>query len=104
MKAILCCGRVGLAVNGLQRIDGYVRVDGCRLQCFVAEKLLDAPDAGPALPHVGGAGVADQVTTAGGRGAELFCGGGKRPLLVGVAGGTMTWGVQGGAFLSRFAH
>jgi hypothetical protein len=41
-----------------------LRVDGCRIEAFVAKELLDVADIGPALQHVGRTGVPQEVAGA----------------------------------------
>ena len=57
--------RMGGGVDFGQVIEGDVGVELGGFQALVAQEGLDDPDVGPALEHVGGAGVAEQVAGAG---------------------------------------
>ena len=52
-------------MHGFELLDADLGVNGGGFELLVAEELLDEPDVGPAFQHVGGAGGADQVATAG---------------------------------------
>ncbi len=58
-------GRVGRLVDFLELGETDLGVDLCGSQLLMAEHGLDEPDVGAVLQHVGGAGVAEQVTGAG---------------------------------------
>ena len=51
------------SVNLLQLFDADFGVNRGGVEFFVAEQLLDEPDVGPVLQHVGGATVTKHVAT-----------------------------------------
>ena len=57
-------GWVGVGVDFLELLDGYVRIDLGGGEAGVAEHGLDVADVGSAFEHQGGHGVAKEVTGA----------------------------------------
>lgn len=63
---------MGFSVDGFEPLDADLGGECGGFELFVAKELLDEADVGTAFEYVDGAGVSDQMTTAGTGDSGLF--------------------------------